>query len=68
MKYKDTHRPCYNCVKRHINCHADCEEYKADIRAEHELNEQVNRKRYEEHMLTEVKIKGIEKVKKREHR
>ena len=72
MKYKDTSRPCYNCPERLVtsdyNCHSDCPRYKADIQAEHELNEQVNRKRYEEHMMNEVKIKGIEKVKKREHR
>ena len=29
LETKPASRPCYNCEKRTINCHCDCEDYKA---------------------------------------
>jgi hypothetical protein len=65
MAYRDKKRPCYKCNRRRVtsdyNCHTDCPDYGADIRADRELDEQINRKRNEDYMMYEVKLKGIKK-------
>ena len=69
MKHRDDTVPCYKCERRcttsTYNCHSDCEEYKAYKRAREEKTELISRKRGEEHMMYEVKARGIKKVERK---
>ena len=68
MKHTDTSVPCYNCPKRCVtsdyNCHSDCAEYKAYKELNREKMEKIIYKRDEEHMMYEVKARGVKKVNK----
>ena len=64
MKHIDKSVPCYNCTKRCVGCHSSCEEYIAYDQANRARLELMRRKRDEDLMLYEVKVRGIKKVDK----
>ncbi|MBQ2390914.1 MAG: hypothetical protein II306_04015 [Clostridia bacterium] len=60
--------PCYGCTKRSVtsehNCHSDCPEYKIFRDAKNERNETIRKKKAEEAMMTDVRIRSIERTTK----
>ena len=62
-------KPCYGCNKRvatsEYNCHSDCPEYLACSKANRERLDLISRKRDEEAMIYEVKVRGISKIAKK---
>lgn len=65
----DNNKPCYGCDKRvatsEYNCHSDCPEYLACSKANRERLDLISRKRDEDAMIYEVKVRGISKVAKK---
>lgn len=60
--------PSYGCGKRSVtiehNCHSDCPEYKIFRDAKNERNEAIRKKKAEEAMMTDVRIRSIERTTK----
>ena len=54
--------PCYGCERREPLCHGSCEDYKRFSQAREEELEAIRKKRNEEGMVTDVRIKAIEKT------
>lgn len=58
--------PCYGCQRRWAttkdNCHSSCEDYKRFSQAREKELEALRKKRNEEGMVTDVRIKVIEKI------
>lgn len=67
MKYRDESCPCYKCDKRSARCHSSCEEYKAYAQANSDRLELESRRRDEEAMMYEIKVRGIKKVTRKDH-
>ena len=67
MKHIDESVPCYNCTKRSVGCHSTCEEYIAFDQANRARTEQIRRKRYEDNMMYEVKVRALKKINKEKH-
>lgn len=64
MSSKDI-TPCYGCERRSATCHSSCEDYKTYQQANRERSELISRKRDEESMVYEVKVRGIRKIEKK---
>lgn len=60
--------PCYGCSKRSVtvehNCHSDCPEYKIFRDGLDEHNEMIRKKKAEDAMITDVRIRSFEKTTK----
>jgi hypothetical protein len=54
--------PCYGCEKRSASCHSSCKEYKDFRQVNIERSELICRKRNEESMITETRIKSVYKT------
>ena len=56
---------CKDCTKRHVGCHAECEEYKNDIAKRKEKAEKIRKAKEQENMLNRREFERIEKAKKK---
>ena len=65
MKGEKT-KPCHNCGERTYNCHSNCTEYIAFTQAIRDKKDMIRRKKEEEDMMYEVKVRSIRKFQKRD--
>lgn len=49
---------CYGCQKRHMNCHADCEDYSQEREKEREKKERIKEAKRREQIFAETTIQG----------
>lgn len=56
--------PCYGCERRSPLCHSSCEEYKAFKQKRADQSRLICKKRADEAMCTEVRIRSIQKTAK----
>ena len=54
--------PCYGCEKRHSGCHSECESYKEYHDKRTAKCELLSKKRAEEAMITDTRIKSMNKL------
>lgn len=57
MNWKlDKNNPCHGCKKRHVGCHANCEEYRDWKEALDKDNEELRHKKYVENYDAHAKL------------
>lgn len=64
MQHVDSSVPCYNCERRSAGCHSSCESYKEYRDKMTEKNDAIRKKKAEEELLTDTRIRSIEKATK----
>lgn len=64
MRNVDRSVPCYNCDKRSVGCHSSCESYKEYRKKISEKQEAIRKKKDEEEMLTDTRIRSMKKTRK----
>lgn len=57
-------KPCLGCEKRHVNCHSDCPDYKEYRDEMDERNETIRKKKAEESLIIDTRIKAMRKTAK----
>ena len=53
--------PCYGCERRDAHCHSSCEDYKKFSKSRGEELSLLRKKRADDAMMTDVKMRSIEK-------
>lgn len=56
---------CFNCEKRKIGCHADCEDYQEEKRKRDELRERIWKEKDTDNVIAGRLINRAEKLKKK---
>lgn len=55
---------CKDCKKRHVGCHAHCEDYKAECEKRNQMKEKIHKAMNRDREATWVEIRRIENSKK----
>lgn len=62
----DKNRPCYQCTKRHHLCHSSCADYEEYKRLSAERAEIIRKKREEDYLLSDARMRIIKRKTKKD--